>query len=74
MIFCLRMLLMSQTECSSKRKDFILQASGYRGAHSVLFRVANQQVRSLCLFICRTKTEKRIFRRIGLVESMQLLD
>jgi large subunit ribosomal protein L20 len=31
-------------ENSKRRKKILSLASGYRGAHSVLFRVANQQV------------------------------
>jgi large subunit ribosomal protein L20 len=40
-------------------------ASGYRGAHSVLFRVANQQVmKALRYSYIGRKQKKRIFRRI----------
>jgi large subunit ribosomal protein L20 len=47
-----------------KRQKILSLASGYRGAHSVLFRVANQQVMKALRYSYRTKTEKRIFRRI----------
>jgi large subunit ribosomal protein L20 len=40
-------------------------ASGYRGAHSVLFRVANQQVmKALRYSYVSRKQKKRIFRQI----------
>lgn len=40
-------------------------ASGYRGAHSALFRVANQQVmKALRYSYVGRKQKKRIFRRI----------
>jgi len=49
-----------------KRRQKILSlASGYRGAHSVLFRVANQQVmKALRYSYVGRKQKKRIFRRI----------
>ena len=49
----------------NRRKKILSLASGYRGAHSVLFRVANQQVmKALCYSYIDRKQKKRIFRRI----------
>jgi len=48
-----------------RRKKILSMASGYRGAHSVLFRVANQQVmKALRYAYIGRKQKKRIFRRI----------
>ena len=49
-----------------KRRKKILQlAKGYRGAHSRLFRVANQQVmKALRYSYVGRKQKKRMFRRI----------
>jgi large subunit ribosomal protein L20 len=48
-----------------RRKKILELASGYRGAHSVLFRVANQQVmKALRYSYIGRKQKKRIFRRI----------
>jgi large subunit ribosomal protein L20 len=48
-----------------RRKKILSLASGYRGAHSVLFRVANQQVmKALRYSYVGRKQKKRIFRRI----------
>ena len=48
-----------------RRKKVLTLASGYRGAHSVLFRVANQQVmKALRYSYIGRKKKKRIFRRI----------
>jgi len=48
-----------------RRKKILSIASGYRGAHSVLFRVANQQVmKALRYSYISRKQKKRIFRRI----------
>jgi len=48
-----------------RRKKILKIASGYRGAHSVLFRVANQQVmKALRYSYINRKQKKRIFRRI----------
>ena len=48
-----------------RRKRILAMASGYRGAHSVLFRVANQQVmKALKYSYIGRKQKKRIFRRI----------
>src|SRR5574338_337020 len=50
-----------------RRKKILSLASGYRGAHSVLFRVANQQVmKALRYSYVGRKQKKRIFRRIWL--------
>ena len=48
-----------------RRKKILTLASGYRGAHSVLFRVANQQVmKDLRYSYIGRKQKKRIFRKI----------
>lgn len=48
-----------------RRKKILSIASGYRGAHSALFRVANQQVmKALRYSYVGRKQKKRIFRRI----------
>ncbi len=48
-----------------RRKKILSLASGYRGAHSSLFRVANQQVmKALRYSYVGRKQKKRIFRRI----------
>jgi large subunit ribosomal protein L20 len=48
-----------------RRKKILAIASGYRGAHSALFRVANQQVmKALRYSYIGRKQKKRIFRRI----------
>lgn len=48
-----------------RRKKILALASSYRGAHSVLFRVANQQVmKALRYSYVGRKQKKRIFRRI----------
>ena len=48
-----------------RRKKILSLASSYRGAHSVLFRVANQQVmKALRYSYVGRKQKKRIFRRI----------
>jgi len=48
-----------------RRKKILALASGYRGAHSSLFRVANQQVmKALRYSYIGRKQKKRIFRRI----------
>ena len=47
-----------------RRKKILALASSYRGAHSVLFRVANQQVmKALKYSYIGRKQKKRIFRR-----------
>ena len=48
-----------------RRKKILSLASGYRGSHSLLFRVANQQVmKALRYSYIGRKQKKRIFRRI----------
>jgi large subunit ribosomal protein L20 len=48
-----------------RRKKILSLASGYRGAHSVLFRVANQQVmKALKYSYIGRKQKKRIFRKL----------
>jgi large subunit ribosomal protein L20 len=48
-----------------RRKKILSLASGYRGAHSVLFRVANQQVmKALKYSYVGRKQKKRMFRKI----------
>lgn len=48
-----------------RRKKILSSAKGYRGAHSVLFRVANQQVmKALRYSYVGRKQKKRIFRQI----------
>ena len=48
-----------------RRKKILSLASGYRGAHSILFRVANQQVmKALRYSYIGRKQKKRIFRRM----------
>ena len=48
-----------------RRKKILSVANGYRGAHSVLFRVANQQVmKALRYSYVGRKQKKRIFRKI----------
>nr|AZJ16722.1 ribosomal protein L20 [Seminavis robusta] len=48
-----------------RRKKILSLASGYKGAHSVLFRVANQQVmKALRYSYIGRKQKKRIFRKI----------
>jgi large subunit ribosomal protein L20 len=59
-------LLVKLLDVARKRRKKILAiASGYRGAHSVLFRIANQQVmKALRYSYVGRKQKKRIFRRI----------
>ena len=48
-----------------RRKKILSLASGYRGAHSLLFRVANQQVmKALRYSYVGRKQKKRLFRKI----------
>lgn len=48
-----------------RRKKILSLAKGYKGAHSVLFRVANQQVmKALRYSYIGRKQKKRLFRRI----------
>ena len=48
-----------------RRKKILSLATGYRGAHSILFRVANQQVmKALRYSYIGRKEKKRVFRRL----------
>jgi len=48
-----------------RRRKVLALASGYRGAHSVLFRIANQQVMKALTYSYKgRKQKKRIFRQI----------
>lgn len=48
-----------------KRQKILHLANGCQGAHSKLFRIANQQVmKSLCYAYIGRKHKKRIFRKI----------
>lgn len=48
-----------------RRKKVLTLARGYRGAHSVIFRVSNQQVmKALRYSYIGRKQKKRIFRKI----------
>jgi len=48
-----------------RRKKILKLASSYKGAHSILFRVANQQVmKALKYSYIGRKQKKRIFRKI----------
>ena len=48
-----------------RRKKILSIASGYRGAHSSLFRIANQQVmKALRYSYVGRKQKKRTFRKI----------
>lgn len=60
------MVRVKRGNVARKRRNKILAlASGYRGAHSVLFRVANQQVmKALRYSYIGRKQKKRIFRKI----------
>jgi large subunit ribosomal protein L20 len=58
-----------------RRKKILSLASGYRGAHSVLFRVANQQVmKALRYSYIGRKQKNEFLEEFGLVELMLLLD
>ena len=51
-----------------RRKKILLFSSGYRGVHSTLFRIANQQVmKALKYSYVNRKQKKRIFRKIWIV-------
>lgn len=55
-----------------RRKKILALASGYRGAHSILFRVANQQVmKALRYSYIGRKQKKEFSEEFGLQESMQ---
>ena len=60
------MVRIKRGNVARKRRQKVLSlASGYKGAHSVLFRVANQQVmKALRYSYIGRKQKKRIFRRI----------
>lgn len=60
------MVRIKRGNVARKRRKKILQlAKGYRGAHSRLFRVANQQVmKALRYSYAGRKQKKRMFRRI----------
>ena len=48
-----------------RRKKILQMAKGYRGAHSRLFRIANQQVmKALRYSYVGRKQKKRMFRRL----------
>jgi len=60
------MVRVKRGNVARKRRKKILQlAKGYRGAHSRLFRIANQQVmKALRYSYVGRKEKKRMFRRI----------
>ena len=60
------MVRIKRGNVARKRRKKILQlAKGYRGAHSKLFRVANQQVmKALRYYYVGRKQKKRTFRRL----------
>lgn len=60
------MVRVKRGNVARKRRNKVLTiASGYRGAHSVLFRIANQQVmKALKYAYINRKQKKRIFRKI----------
>ena len=60
------MVRVKRGNVARKRRNKILTiASGYKGAHSVLFRVANQQVmKALKYSYINRKQKKRVFRRV----------
>lgn len=60
------MVRVKRGNIARKRRNKILTiASGYRGAHSILFRVANQQVmKALKYSYINRKQKKRVFRRV----------
>jgi large subunit ribosomal protein L20 len=60
------MVRVKRGNVARKRRNKILAiASGYRGAHSALFRVANQQVmKALRYSYVGRKQKKRMFRKI----------
>lgn len=60
------MVRVKRGNIARKRRNKILTiASGYRGAHSVLFRVANQQVmKALKYSYINRKQKKRVFRKV----------
>ena len=60
------MVRVKRGNVARKRRNKILTiAKGYRGAHSALFRIANQQVmKALKYSYVNRKQKKRIFRRV----------
>ena len=60
------MVRVKRGNVARKRRKKILQfTKGYRGAHSCLFRVANQQVmKALRYSYVGRKQKKRIFRKL----------
>lgn len=60
------MVRVKRGNVARKRRNKILTlATGYRGAHSAIFRVANQQVmKALKYAYVNRKQKKRIFRRV----------
>jgi len=51
-----------------RRKKILILAKGYRGAHSRLFRVANQQVmKALKYSYVGRKQKKRTFRKLWII-------
>nr|YP_005089709.1 rpl20 gene product [Ulnaria acus]AEX37834.1 ribosomal protein L20 [Ulnaria acus] len=60
------MVRVKRGNVARKRRNKVLTiASGYRGAHSAIFRVANQQVmKALKYAYVNRKQKKRIFRRV----------
>lgn len=63
------MVRVKRGNIARKRRKKILQlAKGYRGAHSCLFRVANQQVmKALRYAYIGRKQKKRTFRKLWIV-------
>jgi large subunit ribosomal protein L20 len=57
------MVRVKRGNVARKRRKKILSLGGYRGAHSVLFRVANQQVMKALRYSYVGRKQK-IFRRI----------
>jgi len=70
------MVRVKRGNVARKRRNKILSlASGFRGAHSVLFRVANQQVmKALRYSYVDRKKKKEFLEEFGLAVLMQLQD
>lgn len=52
----------------NRRKKILSLASGYCGAHSILFRIANQQImKALKYSYINKKEKKRNFRKIWII-------
>ena len=60
------MVRIKRGNVARKRRNKVLKiAKGYRGAHSILFRTANQQVmKALKYSYINRKQKKRIFRKV----------